>query len=152
MDVQMMSVKQHILVEMTSQRQWTKSPKQPSSGVKSTALKQHPNVETEQERFVKLSWSNPVQFFQGKSLNWSVCDVGGLTLTLRNLKVFAAQVDIDIEKFTLAEVDRCIAPRWTSSDTECTTSSYLLLQTTWMLIENYHLVISIALFSTRWCS
>ena len=74
-----------------------------------------------------LSWYNPVQFSQGKSLNWSVCDVGGLTLTLRNLKVFAAQVDIDIEKFTLAEVDRCIAPRLTSSDTGCTTKLLALM-------------------------
>ena len=47
-------IEQHIFVEMTSQRQSSKSPKQPSSGVKSTALKQHPNIETEQERFAMI--------------------------------------------------------------------------------------------------
>ena len=54
MDGQMMSVDQYIFVEMTFQRQSSKSPKQTSSGVKSTALKQHPKVETEQERFVMI--------------------------------------------------------------------------------------------------
>ena len=39
----MMSVEQHIFVEMTSQRQSSKSPKQTSLGETSTALKQHPD-------------------------------------------------------------------------------------------------------------
>ena len=51
-DIQM--IEQHIFVKMTSQRQSSKSPKQPSSGVKSTALKQHPNIETQQERFAMI--------------------------------------------------------------------------------------------------